>query len=285
MVNEFTEKDLYDVPNNEQYLPYKEELISMVKEVQTLPYSDVYVNSFDGARLHGRYYKGNAGMPLKIMFHGYKSSAWRDFSGGLTLAVANGFSVLAVDQRAHGESEGKCLTFGVKERKDCLAFVNYAIEQYGSDVEIILMGMSMGAATVLMAAGPELPKNVIGIIADCGYSSPKAIIKSVIADMRLPQFPFYLLVRLGGILYGGFDIESASAAETMKNCKVPVLFIHGIADRFVPVDMGKDNYNACASVNKKIFLVENAGHGMSFVLDKNGYIKATEDFEKSIIKG
>lgn len=124
-----------------------------------------------------------------------------------------GCNVLLVDERAHGKSGGRCLTLGIRERYDCRRWVDYVIGRAGPDAKIVLYGMSMGAAAVLMAAGPELPKNVAGIVADCGYSAPPAILKSVIRSAHLPVFPVYALLRLGCRLFGGFDPEEASAAR------------------------------------------------------------------------
>lgn len=156
-------------------------------------------------RRAAQYYAGRPGAPVQIMMHGYKSGAERDFCGGAQIAVQGGYHVLLVDQRAHGKSEGRCLTFGIQERYDCRAWVNYAVGRFGADTKILLYGVSMGAATVLMAGGLNLPRNVVGIVADCGYSSPAAIIRKVIRDQHLPIFPVYYLVRLA---------ESYSAVST-----------------------------------------------------------------------
>ena len=218
------------------------------------------------------------------MLHGYRSGAERDFCGGLKFGIDSGFNVLLVDQRAHGKSEGKCLTFGIKERYDCLTWINYVISQAGGSCKIALYGMSMGAATVLMAAGSGLPKNVACIVADCGYTSPKAIIKKVIREMHYPVFPTYALVRLGGMLFGGFDIEEYSAVQAMEKCDIPVLFIHGADDRFVPCDMGRENHRHCRAEGKKLLIVPNAGHGMSYMSDKRAYLGTVSEFLKSALE-
>ena len=211
-----TQADLFRLPDTEQYAPYREEMAQMVETVLALPYEDVWIVSDDGLQLHGKYYAGRPGAPVQIMMHGYKSGAERDFCGGAQIAVQGGYHVLLVDQRAHGKTEGKCLTFGVLERYDCRAWVNYAVERFGADTKILLYGVSMGAATVLMAGGLDLPRNVVGIVADCGYSAPSAILKSVIRSAHLPVFPVYALLRLGCRLFGGFDPEEASAAAANR---------------------------------------------------------------------
>lgn len=275
---------LFEMPDTEQYAPYSAEARQMISDALEIPYKEAVVTSYDGLRLFGKCYIASADAPWLIMLHGYRSGAERDFCGGLKFGIDSGFNVLLVDQRAHGKSEGKCLTFGIKERYDCLTWTNYVISQAGSSCKIALYGMSMGAATVLMAAGSGLPKNVACIVADCGYTSPKAIIKKVIREMHYPVFPTYALVRLGGMLFGGFDIEEYSAVQAMEKCDIPVLFIHGDDDRFVPCDMGRENHRHCRAEGKKLLIVPNAGHGMSYMSDKRAYLGTVSEFLKSALE-
>ena len=272
------------MPDTEQYAPYSAEARQMISDALEIPYKEAVVTSYDGLRLFGKCYIASADAPWLIMLHGYRSGAERDFCGGLKFGIDSGFNVLLVDQRAHGKSEGKCLTFGIKERYDCLTWINYVISQAGGSCKIALYGMSMGAATVLMAAGSGLPKNVACIVADCGYTSPKAIIKKVIREMHYPVFPTYALVRLGGMLFGGFDIEEYSAVQAMEKCDIPVLFIHGADDRFVPCDMGRENHRHCRAEGKKLLIVPNAGHGMSYMSDKRAYLGTVSEFLKSALE-
>ncbi len=175
-----------------------------------------------------------------------------------------------VDQRAGGLSEGHIITFGIKERYDCQRWAWYIAERFGNDVPIILTGISMGAATVMMTSVLELPANVIGVLADCGYTSAKAIIKKVIHQMGLPSAVAYPFVRLGARLFGGFDLEAASPIEAMKICRLPVLFVHGDADDYVPWSMSSENYEACAAP-KRLLTVAGAGHGLAYPADPQGY--------------
>ena len=180
-------KDPHILLDGEQYLALKDETLALVDSALKIPYEDVYTSSHDGLRLHGRYYEVKKGAPVEIMIHGYRSIAMRDFCGALQFTLEAGHNVLVVDQRAHGESEVHCLAFGVLERYDCLAWANFVCEKFGADTKIVLVGVSMGAATVLMASDLDLPENVVGIISDSSYSSPKAIIRKVIGkDMHLP---------------------------------------------------------------------------------------------------
>ena len=132
----------------------------------------VHITAQDGTPLAARYYHHADGAPLAIIFHGYRGYAERDGLGGYTLCTALGYNVLLPDQRAHGYSGGHTITMGVKERYDARDWTVWARSRFGPEVPIFLMGVSMGAATVLLAAGLNLPDNVCGIVADCGYTSP-----------------------------------------------------------------------------------------------------------------
>ena len=273
--------DYYDFPKSEKYKKYREHTKNLIDSVIDIPYEDIYITSRTGLKLYGRYYETKKGAPLQILFHGYRSSAFRDFCGGLPLALKSGCNALLIDERAHGKSEGKCLTFGILERFDCLDWIDYSTERFGKDVKITLVGISMGAATVLMATELPLPTNVVGVIADCPYSSPEGIIRKVINDRHLPEKIVYPLIRTSGKIFGRFDIESASPEEALHSAKVPVLFIHGDDDGFVPYDMSVSNYNACAS--EKYFLtVHNAEHGVSYLEDTESYTKEVYNFVKKV---
>lgn len=266
------------LPSNEQYAPYAKESEQLMTDAAGMPAESVHTTSRDGYRLRARYYHIRDGAPLQIMFHGYRSIGERDFCGGLFEAIKGGYNVLLVDQRAHGESEGKCLTFGIMEKYDCLSWIEYAIARFGANQKIILYGMSMGASTTLMASGLELPQNVVGVVADCGYTSPSAIIKKVIVDRGYPVHLTYFFVRLGGIIFGHFDISDRTHADYLARSKTPTLFIHGSDDRFVPCEMGIENYNTCACEKKNILIVDGAGHGISYMTDKLAYMSAVNDF-------
>jgi len=135
----------------------------------------------------------------------------------------------------------------------------------------------MGAATVLMAAGTELPPNVIGVLADCGYDSPKSIIKTVIRQMGLPAELAYPFVKLGARIYGHFNLEETSPVEAVKNCKLPVIFFHGEADDYVPCEMSRENFESCAS-KKRLVTIPGAGHGLSYPAAPEVYLQALREF-------
>lgn len=276
-VNRRRKKPLGTIPEGEIYEPFREQMEQWAREVRALPCEQVSITSFDGLELHGKYYEYAPGAPVELMFHGYRGSAERDLCGGVQRCFSLGRSALLVDQRCSGRSGGNVITFGVKEHRDCLAWVDFMCEHFGPDVRIILCGISMGASTVLMAAGRPLPENVVGVLADCGFTSAEDIIKKVIKQMGLPAGISYPFVRLGARIYGGFDLEEYSAAEAMKQCSVPAIFFHGEDDDFVPCEMSRRNFDACVS-RKMLVTIPGAGHGLSYPVAPEKYLESLKGF-------
>lgn len=264
-------KEEYPIPPGKAYDPWRDKMVKWIKETRALKYESYTVKSFDGLALQGKYYAQAPDAPIELMLHGYRGYAERDLCGGVQRAFALGHNALIVDMRACGSSDGNVITFGVREHLDCLTWIDFIIRQFGPDVKIILAGISMGASTVLNAAGCPLPRNVIGVLADCGFTSPKAIIQKVIEDMHLPPRLAYPFVKLGARLFGGFDPDSVSSIEAVKRCKLPVLFFHGTKDSFVPAEMSKQNYAAC-NARKHLVLIPEAEHGLSYPAAESTYI-------------
>ena len=256
-----------DIPEGDIYEPFRPQMTQWVRWTRSLPHEKVEITSHDGLTLRGKFYEYAPGAPIELMFHGYRGNAERDLSGGVARCFALRRSVLIADQRSCGESAGKTITFGIYEHLDCLRWVDFVVRRFGPDCKIILTGISMGASTVLMAAGKQLPKNVIGVLADCGFTSAREIMTQVIRQMGLPPKLAYPFVKLSAKLYGGFDLEQFSALEAVSNIQVPVIFFHGECDDFVPCQMSQALYDACKS-RKKLVLVPNAGHGLAFPIDE-----------------
>lgn len=273
-----TAPDTYPIPEGDIYEPHREKMTVWIKETRALPHETVSITSFDSLTLRGNYYEYAPGAPIELMMPGYRGDAERDLCGGVQRCFALKRNVLVVDQRACGKSDGNVITFGIREHRDCLDWTAYLIERFGTDVRIILTGISMGAATVMIAGGTDLPPQVMGIIADCGYTSAKEIIQKVILDLKLPPKLAYPFVKLGARLYGGFDLEAVSPIEAMKTCRVPVFFIHGEADDFVPCEMTLRNAAECAAPHK-VFTVPGAGHGLAYMLDPKGYHRAITEMQ------
>jgi len=264
------------------YEPYRDHITEMFDKLISRPYEAVYITSHDGLKLFGRYYHTADGAPLAIGFHGYRSSYLTDFCGGSDLCISQGQNLLLVDQRAHGRSEGKTISFGIQERRDLLSWVHYALDRFGSDTHILLYGVSMGAATVLMASGEDLPCNVKGIVADCPYAVPEDIIVDVGKKMRFPTGFTKPFARLGARIYGGFNLNETDAIRAVKKTNVPILIIHGSDDSFVPAAMSEQVQNANPDMVRR-FTFPGAGHAMSYLVDKDRYWTVVQEFLEEIL--
>ncbi|MBQ9761429.1 MAG: alpha/beta hydrolase [Clostridia bacterium] len=276
-------EDIYEMPKRAP-----EELVTrtrgLIREFDAVKFESVEIRSEDGLRLFGRYYHVADGAPLHIQFHGYRSYAMRDFCGGNPLVRSCGHNTLVVDQRAHGKSEGHTIAFGIKEKRDCLLWVEYACRRFGKETPIFLSGVSMGAATVLMATELPLPENVVGVIADCPYSSPRAIIRRVAGKMGFPVPLAYPFVVVGAFLFGGITgLADEGAVRAVKRARVPILIIHGEADTFVPCEMSREIAAVCASpVRLETF--PDADHAMSYMSDYERYRQISVEFAEACLK-
>ena len=271
----------YDFPAGREYEEYHADMIRWQDSLRSMNAECVETVSYDGLTLRGKYYEYEKGAPLEIMFHGYKGNAVRDLCGAVERCFKLKRNALIVDQRAHGSSEGHVITFGYKERYDCITWIDFATKRFGKEQKILITGISMGAATVLMAAGEPLPENVVSVLADCPYSSTKGIICKFVGDMHLPAAIVYPFIRLGAILFAGFDPNKCEPIEAVKRCKIPIIFIHGDGDDFVPCYMSKQMYEVCPT-EKAIFVAKDAGHGLAFLKDADGYYRSVIDFDKKI---
>lgn len=272
----------YYVPDFDQFDAVHEGIEKSIARMAARPYESITITSFDGSKLFARYYHVADNVPVHIMFHGYKSSSILDCSGMSHFAQQLGHNAIVVDQRSHGQSEGSVITFGIKERKDCQAWIQYAIKRFGNDVPIMLFGLSMGASTVLMVNDLELPKNVKGIIADCPYSSPKEIIMKVAKEMHFPPHIMLPFVWLGGCLFGHFNLFESSAIEAIKTSEIPILILHGNTDELVPCDMSRKMLLSGAK-DITLELFEGAGHGLSYIILPDKYEKTVVKFMKKCL--
>ncbi len=272
---------LLELPKDENYDSSRS--AKLYREMEAVPFEEVSITSHDGLSLFGRYYHVADGAPLQIQFHGYRGSGIRDFCGGNKLARESGQNTLVVDQRAHGKSEGDMITFGILERYDCLAWANYATKRFGSETPIFLTGISMGAATVLMASDLPLPKNVVGIIADCPYSSPTAIIRKVCGEMGFPPVLAMPFVKLGAYLFGGLRFGNCCAEDSVARSDLPILLIHGEKDNFVPCEMSQKIHAACKG-RHEIHTFQDAEHGLSYLQDTPRYEKVVRAFVNSCLE-
>lgn len=245
-----------------------------------MPHETVQLPAKDGAILIGHWFPSPNPKRIIVAMHGWRSGWNWDFGMIAPFLFENGCSVLFAEQRGQNDSGGDCMGLGALERYDCQYWAHWVDCHNNAELPIYLAGVSMGASTVLMASALPLPDRVRGLFADCGFTSPHAICKHVVEhnlhlnySLRAP-FANALCKKRN---YEG--LNSCSAIDSLKSCKIPVLFVHGADDCFVPVSMTYENYKACAGP-KSLFIVPGADHGMSYYTDRAGYEKAVLNFWK-----
>lgn len=237
----------------------------------------VQMNSYDGLTLKGRFLKNpNSNGKVVILAHGYKGSS--EQMPGITKDYYDmGYDVLKPDARGHGMSQGEYIGYGWHDRMDYVGWVNYLIEEKKEDT-IFLHGFSMGAATVLMASGETLPKEVKGIVADSGYTTVKAELSHQLKYLyKLPAFPLMEVTSVVTKIRAGYTFEEASALESVKKNKLPLFIIHGNKDELVPTEMATDLYEA-ASSEKDLWIVEGAGHTEAYTVAEEEYKRRLQNF-------
>lgn len=261
-----------------QFLPQIQENVNFV---DSLPYDYVHITADDGTSLSARYCHAADDAPVAIIMHGYRATAIRDTMGQVVLCKKLGYNLLLPDQRAHGRSGGHTITMGAQERYDARAWAYWATVRFGGKVPIFMLGVSMGAATVLLASGLDLPENVHGIVADCGYSSIRDITRKCLPKYlpHMPVGPGYAIGKAGAEIFGHFDPDAVDCRKAVAQTKIPILFIHGDADDFVPCSMSRENYDACAS-EKELLIIPGATHAMCYYYDTPAYTKAVTEFLK-----
>lgn len=265
---------------------YSEMLAKRKEFMLAQPHEDVYITTFDDLRLHGVFFPAiNDACDKKrvvICLHGYTSRSLQDFTGLTDYYFRNGYAMLQLDARAHGESEGEYVGFGCLDRKDLVRWIDWVLKNCGEDIEIILHGISMGASTALMASGLELPKQVKGIVSDCAFTSPKEVFTHVLHTMyHLPAFPFIPGADVLNRIFAGYGTDECNAKREVAKTNIPTLFIHGEKDTFVPAYMCQELYDCCAS-EKKMMIVKGAAHGESYYKDTKAYETALDEFLGSI---
>jgi fermentation-respiration switch protein FrsA (DUF1100 family) len=248
-------------------------------------FEEVEIESYDGLKLNGYYLEAKT--PSKktaILAHGYSSSAKAMGMHAKYYYEDLGYNILMPDARGHGKSEGNYIGLGWHDRKDYIRWIEYIINRVGADSQIILHGVSMGGATVLMTSGEELPGNVKAIISDCAYTSVKEELAYQLKRMyNLPSFPLLHSTSILTRIRAGYYFGESSALKQVSRSKTPILFIHGGADSFIPVEMAQELYEKCSS-EKELFIVPEAGHGVAYNINKEGYRKRVVDFLNKYVK-
>ncbi len=267
---------------NTTYEKYTKHIQAANRWLQTHTAVDVWTQSHDGLKLHAHWVPADDPKGTVILAHGYRSTKLLDFGMVLELYHNLGVNLLMIDQRCHARSEGKYITFGVLESRDVQSWIKFHNEKFGYH-PILLSGLSMGASTVLYLADRDLPENVKGMIADCGFTSPKEIIAKVFRDtVHFGAGPFLWAADLFARVLAGFSLYERDSRKSLAKSRLPVLLVHGTGDDFVPCEMTEKAYTACTS-KKEMFLVEDAGHGVSYLVDTPGYRKRVIDFLRKYI--
>ena len=253
------------------------------ERLESTPCEPVEITADDGIKLVGHFRKCKNAKRLIIAMHGWRSSWGKDFGIVSDFLYDSGCSVLYAEQRGQNNSGGDYMGFGLTERFDCLCWIRWIRERNIKKIPVYLYGISMGAATVLMAsgAGEELVPDIHGIIADCGYTSPHAVWKHV-AENNLHVLYTGWISSIADEMCKrkiSFGSKDYSCTEALAKCQVPVLFIHGTDDTFVPIDMTYENYKACTAP-KRLLVVPGAGHAMSYVTDRKLYEQTLRQFWK-----
>lgn len=247
-------------------------------KLEQMPHEKVYITSRDGLRLNGHWYPMENAKRTVVLVHGWRSTWARDFGMHAPFLQACGCNLLLIEQRSHGTSEGKYIGFGVLERFDCLRWLDFLRSKTGDRLPVYLFGISMGAATVLMATGFHLPSCVKGVIADCGFTSPEDILTHVLQQQN-PNYPkqFNRLIGAMALQRAGYGPTDYSTLDAMEVNRLPVLFIHGGADDFVPLSMTVRNYEACRGP-KSILVVDGAPHAKSYLVAPELYEQTVTEF-------
>ena len=263
---------------------YKDFMKERKNYMMAQPHEDVWITSEDGLKLHGTWFPREDETKVVICFHGYTSQGMNDYIGLSGYYLKRGYSMLLVDERAHGQSEGEYIGFGCLDRKDALGWIGWVLKECGESVQILLHGTSMGGSTVLMASGLELPPQVKGIVSDCAFTSPKYVFTHVLHTMyHLPAFPMIQIADRVNKEKAGYGLDECNAAREVQKATVPILFIHGEADTFVPCRMCKEIYENCVSP-KQILTIPGAAHAESYYKDTAAYEQALDTFTGGMIK-
>ncbi len=275
-------EDIYedDMPADRSYTgpDYHRAYLDGIRRNQAIRGEDVSITSDDGLELVGTWYPAENAVRTVILAHGYHSSWQKDFGGMAPWYHENGANLLMIEERAHRRSEGRWITMGIRESEDIVRWAEFLNRTYGDQLPLYFHGVSMGAATVLMAQGQILPPNTAGIIADCGFTSPWDIAYSVVKQsMGILAKPLLFRANLFAKSIVGIDLKEKNTEKILAHAKIPTLFIHGTGDTFVPCDMTVKNYSA-AACEKRLILVPDAPHAMSWYYDTERYKKAVEEF-------
>ena len=232
-----------------------------------IPKEDIYVTSYDNLKLHGFYIPSynKKSNNLAIVCHGYQSKATDMIIIGKMYSEM-GFQVILIDQRGHGQSEGNFTSFGFYEKYDLKKWIGYALRNYGNDINILIHGVSLGAATTIMATSLDISlKNIKFLLLDSGYTTATKTITNARKTAWIKTF-------IPGInvitqLRHKFWFSCVKPVAAMKKNSIPFLIIQGDKDRVVPIPMAEELYNSSPAVTKEMLIVKDSTHAQGFRVD------------------
>lgn len=258
-------------------LKFRSSVEEGVKWFEAQPFEKLTMLSDDGFKLTGLLLSPADPKACMVALHGFRSWPAREFAGVSKLLFDNGIAVLYPYQRSHRDSEGKYITFGVKEKRDCSEWSRLLSGKY-PDLPLFLYGQSMGGSTVLMTGAVDMPARLKGVIADSAYDCPADIIMDLFKrSYHVPAYPLIWFVDLWTVILGRYELFSHKASRSMRS-DLSYLFIHGDQDELVPMHMGVRNYEHCPSVRKKLLTVKDAGHCACCYQQKEEYDSALINF-------
>ena len=245
----------------------REELRGEREILLSRPHEEVTIKSFDGLNLHGDLFTVDNPDRVVVCVHGYKGNGIKDMAMVANFYLDHNCHVLLIDQRASGKSEGRYVTFGMKEHRDLCDWLFFISDRY-PDLPIYIDGVSMGATTSMLAVGNLIPQNVRGLISDCGFTNQWDICKHILKrNFHLPAFPVLHITNLMCRIRLGYDMRKPDTRKALAKADIPIVFVHGAKDDFVPVDMGRENYDSFKG-EKSLLIIDGAGHGLSYTTDK-----------------
>lgn len=251
-------------------------------DYKDIPYETLEIISHDGLKLKGFYFNlFPESNKVVIIHHGYTANHYVGYQY-MDIFKDEGFNILMIDMRSHGESEGKIISYGEYETLDLKKWVDFIKKRFDENCIIGLHGQSMGAATVLNYVG-TYQEDVQFAIADCGYSNAEEVIKYRFKQLKVPLLPLYFLVK-GHIKYRhGVNLAKISPKDAVQATNVPILFIHGTNDTTVPSYMSEGMYKSKTDKKNKLYLVEGAEHMQANASDRARYTKTIKDFISEVL--
>lgn len=241
---------------------------------------DTTITAADGAQLHGLYiYAAEPTKNTALIIHGYTDNAIRMLMIGHLYNKELGYNILLPDLRAHGKSDGQYIQMGWKDRLDVLDWIDVSKNIYGDSINMVLHGISMGAATAMMLSGEDLPTNVKCFVADCGYTSVWDEFEyNLKEDFGLPAFPLMYITSYICDSYEGWSFKEASALKQVTKSSKPIFFIHGGADTYVPTEMAYRRFEAKQQGEKELWIVPGVEHAKAYWDYTEEYVERTRNF-------